>query len=147
MGKKDRPWQDVDYILGYFAKTPERARKAYYSYVEASIEQGRRKELTGGGLIRSLGGWAEASKYGLKGQGHIKSDERILGESDFVDDVLSQASEKFERNHELEWLGYDVHRIASRVVEICEIVLDDIILKSRQQDKLKPEAFSLLAGS
>jgi hypothetical protein len=48
MGKKDRPWQDTDYILGYFGKRPARARKAYYSYLEAGIEQGRRKELTGG---------------------------------------------------------------------------------------------------
>jgi hypothetical protein len=27
---------------------------SYYSYVDAGLEQGRRKELTGGGLIRSL---------------------------------------------------------------------------------------------
>ncbi len=36
----------------------------------------------------------------------IKSDERILGESDFVDDILSQTSEKFERHYELKLLGY-----------------------------------------
>jgi len=45
--------------------------------------------LTGGGLIRSLGGWAEVRKFALKGTDHIKSDERILGESDFVTDILS----------------------------------------------------------
>ena len=73
-------------------------------------------------MIRSLGGWAEASKYGLKGLVHVKSDERILGESDFVEDVLSQASEKFERNYELRRLGYDADRIASRVAEIFKIV-------------------------
>ena len=59
MGRKKRPWQDVDYVLSYFDDTPRRARKEYVSYVEASLDQGRRKELTGGGLIRSLGGWAE----------------------------------------------------------------------------------------
>ena len=30
-------------------------------------------------MIRSLGGWAEVKKHGLRGQDHIKSDERILG--------------------------------------------------------------------
>ena len=137
MGRKNRPWQDVDYTLGYFGKRPGGARKAYYSYVAAGIEQGRRKELTGGGLIRSLGGWAEASKYGLKGLGHVKSDERILGESDFVEDVLSQASEKFERNYELRRLGYDADRIASRVAAICEIEVNDIVLKGKQRKRVK----------
>jgi len=115
----------VDYVLSYFGKTPGRAKKAYYSYVESGLEQGRRNELTGGGLIRSLGGWAEVSKFGLKGQGHIKSDERILGESDFVGDILSLASEKFERNYELKRLGYDLDRIASRVAEIFNLEEND----------------------
>jgi hypothetical protein len=140
MGRKNRPWQDVDYVLSYFGKTPGRAKKAYYSYVEAGLEQGRRKELTGGGLIRSLGGWVEASKFGLKGEGHIKSDERILGESDFVDDILSQASEKFEHNYELKQLGYDLDRIASRVAEIYKIEVKDIFLKGKQQKRVKPRS-------
>jgi putative transposase len=93
--------------------------------------------LTGGGLIRSLGGWAEVTKHGLKGQDHIKSDERILGESDFVDEILSHASEKFERNYELKWLGYDLDRIAARVAESFEIEIGDIFLKGKQQKKVK----------
>ena len=110
------------------------------SYVEAGLEQGRRKELTGGGLIRSLGGWAEASMYGLKGQGHIKSDERILGESDFVDEILSHASENFERKYELKQLGYDLDRIALRVAEIFSLVANDIFLKGKQQKRVKPRS-------
>jgi len=140
MGRRIRPWQDVEYVLSYFGKTPGRAKKAYYSYVEAGIEQGRRKELTGGGLIRSLGGWAEVSKYGLKGEGHIKSDERILGESDFVDDILSLANENFERNYGLKRLGYDKDRIALRVAEIFEIEVKDIFLKGKQQKRVKPRS-------
>ena len=42
--------------------------------------------------MRSHGGWAEVRKHGLKGQSSIKSDERILRKSDFVADVLSQAT-------------------------------------------------------
>ncbi|OEU78140.1 MAG: hypothetical protein BA865_07295 [Desulfobacterales bacterium S5133MH4] len=52
----------------------------------------RRNELSWGGLMRSHGGWAEVRKHGLKGQSSIKSDERILRKSDFVADVLSQAT-------------------------------------------------------
>jgi hypothetical protein len=137
MGRKKRPWQDVDYVLSYFGDTPHRARKGYYSYVEAGLDQGRRNELTGGGLIRSLGGWTEPRKYGLKGQDHIKSDERILGESDFVADVISQANEKFERKYELKRLGYDLDQVAARVAEIYGIEVDDIFLKGKQQKRVK----------
>jgi hypothetical protein len=137
MGKKKRSWQDVDYVLSYFGGRHVRARKEYYSYVEAGLEQGRRNELTGGGLIRSLGGWKEVIKYGLKGQNHIKSDERILGESNFVNDILSQANEKFERKYELKRLGYDLNRVASRVAEIYDIELDEIFLKGKQQKRVR----------
>ncbi|MEA3417327.1 MAG: hypothetical protein U9R02_14505, partial [Thermodesulfobacteriota bacterium] len=41
--------------------------------------QGKRPELTGGGLVRSLGGWSMIKKLRLKGQDRIKGDERILG--------------------------------------------------------------------
>jgi putative transposase len=100
MGRKKRYWQDMDYVLNYFGATPRRARKDYCSYGEAGLDQGRRNELTGGGSIRSRGGWTAVRKYGLKGQEHIKSDERILGESDFAADILFQANEKFERKYE-----------------------------------------------
>ena len=137
MGKKKHPWQDADYVLSYFGDTSRRGRKDYYSYVEAGFDQGRIKELTGGGLIRSLGGWAEVRKHGLKGQEHIKSDERILGESDFVADVLSQANEKFERKYELKRLGYDLDQVAARVAEIYGIEVDDIFLKGKKQKRVK----------
>ena len=133
----------MDYVLSNFSDAPGRVKKTYYSYVEAGLEQGRRKELTGGGLIRSLGEWAEVRKYGLKGHDHIKSDERILGESDFVDDILSQANEKFERKYELKRLGYDLDRIESRVAEIYEIEVDDIILKGKQQKRVKARSLFL----
>jgi putative transposase len=57
MGKRMREWQDITYVLGYFEKRAGAARKAYRSYVEKGIALGKRPELTGGGLIRSLGGW------------------------------------------------------------------------------------------
>jgi len=137
METKKRPWQDVDYVLSYFGDTLQRARKEYFSYVEAGLDQGRRKELTGGGLIRSLGGWAEVRKHGLKGQEHIKSDERILGGSDFVASILSQANEKLDRKYELKLLGYDLDRVAARAAEIYGIAEDDIYLKGKQQKRVK----------
>jgi hypothetical protein len=64
--------------------------KCYLAYVEAGIAMGRRPELVGLGLIRSLGGWRELKKIRLKGMERVKSDERILGDSNFVLSVLAQ---------------------------------------------------------
>jgi hypothetical protein len=43
-------------------------KKGYESYVKKGIPLGRRPELAGGGLIRSLGGWDEVKKMRLSGQ-------------------------------------------------------------------------------
>ena len=51
------------------------------------------------GLIRSLGSWDEVKKIRLTGQARIKSDQRILGDSDFVRDVLSESEEQFSRKY------------------------------------------------
>lgn len=140
MGKKKRPWQDVEYVLGYFGRSVHRAKKAYLGYVEAGLEEGRRDELTGGGLIRSLGGWAEVKKLRLKGQAHMMSDERILGESEFVDSVLSQASERYERRYELKRQGYDLDRIAKRVAEIYGMEKGEVFSKGGQQRRVKAKS-------
>ena len=137
MGKKQRPWQDVDYVLGYFGKTTKRARKAYLNYVEAGIGQGRQEQLTGGGLVRSAGGWSEVKKLRRMGQDHVMSDERILGDSEFVDSVLSEAEEKYERHYELKRQGYDLDRIAERVAEIYGMETREIISRGKQPRKVQ----------
>ena len=58
---------------------------------------GRRPELVGGGLIRSLGGWSEV--LALRGRGEKKrSDQRILGDSEFVQDVISGLDDLVKKN-------------------------------------------------
>ena len=118
MGKEKRPWQDVDYALGYFGTTAKRDRKAHLKYVDVGIGQGRQDEMTGGGLVRIIGGWSEVKNLRCMGQNPVMSDERIFGDSDFVDSVLSQAKEKYERRYELKRQRYDLDRIAERVSEI-----------------------------
>ena len=141
MGKRKCEWQDTRYVLSYFGKRPADARRRYLSYVEAGVDQGRRPELVGGGLIRSLGGWVEARRSRQKGQDRIKGDQRILGETDFVLDVLSEADEKFDRYYELKSLGYDLKSVEQRVCEIYQIDPKEIYSKSRE--KIRAEARGL----
>jgi hypothetical protein len=59
---------------------------------------GWRKDLTGGGLIRSMGGW-QAVKSMRKAKIFEKSDERILGDGNFVEQVLSATNEQMDRKN------------------------------------------------
>ena len=78
-----------------FGETVPAARKAYRSYVERGMAQGRRPELVGGGLIRSAGGWSMVNAM-RRTPDHMKSDERILGGGDFTQSVLDEAKERLE---------------------------------------------------
>jgi len=137
MGTRERPWQDVEYVLGYFGTAAGEAKKAYLSFMEEGIAQGRREDLTGGGLVRSVGGWAEVKQLRKQGHEHAMSDERILGDSSFVEQVLLEADEAYERRYQLKRLGYDEERIAQRVAEIYGIEPSEVLAKGKQQRKVK----------
>jgi len=136
MGKK-RKWQNGEFVLGLFGKRAAEARRNYRAYVKKGIEMGRRPELVGGGLIRSLGGWDEIKKMRLTGQDRIKSDQRILGESDFVLGVLSESEEKFERKHRLRSQGYDFEKILERVSSLLDLEKEYITRRGRQKDRVE----------
>ena len=143
MGKAERQWQDTDYVLGYFGRSKTEARKEYEAFVKEGVSQGRRKELTGGGLIRSLGGWTEA-RDALKGGVHVMSDERILGDPDFVDSIISQSEEHYERRHSLRRQGYDLDRVAERVSQVLGMKPDEVFSKGRQDRKVKARSLLCL---
>jgi putative transposase len=137
MGKVKREWQDIEYVLSYFGKNRGSARKRYRSYVEEGISMGRRPELICGGLIRSMGGWGEVKKIRLTGQDRIKSDQRILGGSDFTLTVLSEAEESFTEKYALSSRGYDFEKVVERVSTLFELDKDYITGKGRQEDRVK----------
>jgi len=141
LGKKRRPWQDVAYVLAQFGGGVREARRRYRAYVKEGIGEGRRPELVGGGLIRSLGGWAKA-KVARKGEGRLKGDERILGDSEFVIKVLEQCEEGLERRYRLQAGGYDYGKLMRRAAELCGVSPGDISSRSKRPRVV--EARSLL---
>lgn len=90
MKKVHYNWLDRDYVLRFFGDRESEARRAYLAYLEEEIEMNREKELSGGGLIRSHGGWSKVQsmrKSGIK----APSDDRILGGDTFVREILQEA--------------------------------------------------------
>ena len=95
MNRYKNNWQDRKYVLQWFGKNEGDAKKSYRAFVKKGIGQGKRPDLTGGGLIRSMGGWSVVKamrKSGVK----EKADERILGSGEFVSHVIDQAEEKIK---------------------------------------------------
>ena len=78
MGRVKNDWQDRNYVLKWFGQKEREAKKAYRNYVQKGINEGRRPELVGGGLIRSLGGWSQVKALRRSAEREL-SDERILG--------------------------------------------------------------------
>ncbi|ASQ90332.1 hypothetical protein CHL67_04790 [Prosthecochloris sp. GSB1] len=93
MGKVRHDWMDSDYVLGIFGGRAGTARKAYLEFLHDEIGIDREKELSGGGLARSQGGWSKVLSMRKKGE-KAMSDERILGGDDFVREVLREAEER-----------------------------------------------------
>ncbi len=92
MQRCEYPWQDRHYVLKWFGRKEREAKKSYREFVKKGIALGKRPDLTGGGLIRSMGGWSIVKAMrssGLKEE----SDARILGSGEFVSDLIKQAEE------------------------------------------------------
>ena len=131
LGRVKRDWQQADYVLGFFGKTKSDSRRAYRHFVKKGVSQGRRHELTGGGLVRSVGGWT-AFRALRGGSARIKGDERILGDTDFVESVLKEADEHLERRCRLKAEGFDLDQVALRVAQVLDKPLETVWEKSRR---------------
>lgn len=136
LGRSRRPWQATEYVLTSFGKTVAKARKAYVTYVEAGVPQGRRDDLIGGGLIRTLGGWAAVADRRETGHALLKSDERILGESDFVEAILKQAKEHYTRQTAWTRSGVGFEQLVARVAEIFRVDPHDVVAQGRQRRRV-----------
>jgi putative transposase len=88
LGREPPPWQDRAYVLSWFGRTERAAIRAYREFLREGIPQGRRPELVGGGLVRSLGGWAEVRAIRQRAN-RVLADERILGSGPFVERMLA----------------------------------------------------------
>jgi hypothetical protein len=131
MGKTRHEWQDTGYVLRLFGKSMKVARQTYSDFVAKGISQGRRDDLVGGGLLRSVGGWYELKQ--LRDSGiRIKGDERILGSSDFVEDVLKQAKEELSEKYRLQASGIDIDTLISRVAAYYKIAPEDLKTASKE---------------
>jgi len=136
MGKVKNDWQNTAEVLRRFGDNTAAARKQYRHFVKKGIAEGRRPDLTGGGLVRSHGGWTGIKAMKKEGV-RAKGDERILGQTEFVLDTLRQRDEWLERKHQVRTQGYDVDTIAQRVADLLAISSEDFLSPGKQRQTVK----------
>ena len=76
--------------------------------------------MTGGGLVRSAGGWCEvkdAYRTGIR----LTGDERILGSSEFVETTLKQAGEAYNRKMRLQSVGMNFSALISAACRYLKV--------------------------
>ena len=96
IGRLKNEWQERRYVLGLFSGGRKKAVQGYRKFIEEGKDQGKREELTGGGLVRSLGGWSQVLSLREKGE-KTEFDSRILGGGDFVNEILRAADGRIRR--------------------------------------------------
>lgn len=136
MGKMENGWQSVNEVLALFGKSRSAARRQYRRFVTNGIELGRQPELIGGGLIRSAGGWSRVRSLRKAGI-FQKSDERILGDGNFIDSVLSHAREVLDKRYLLSAKGVKLGDIVSVVADLYAMEPQAFIGPSKERRIVK----------
>jgi putative transposase len=136
LGKTRNTWQDRNYVLRWFGSKMSESVKAYEQFVRKGIERGRRPDLVGGGLVRSLGGWSAVKA--LRSQGLAeKGDERILGSGQFVERMLAEADSKLRHQIRARDLDKQVETLIHQVCARKQVARDALRFGSRRDQVSK----------
>lgn len=136
LGAEVHPWQETREVLQRFDLEQKAACQKYEAFVREGMAAGKRPDLTGGGLVRSAGGWKNVSSARRSGV-LLLSDERILGDSDFVQMVLSASQEQLERATVYRREGVDLEQVAQRVSDLLRLNVGEIWRPSKKPELVK----------
>ncbi|MBN1823863.1 MAG: transposase [Endomicrobiales bacterium] len=146
MGENKADWQSTDEILGYFSQIKSKAIREYEEFVAEARGVPKREDLTGGGLIRSVGGWKEVMNLRRSKEKWI-ADERILGDGDFVEEALRQAEEKIEKREKLKKEGWDINRLVKKVCKMTGVNEKEIKRYSKRSKLSRARSLVAYFGS
>lgn len=136
LGKGGAEWQVRVEILKLFGEKLSTARQNYAEFVADGIARGKRPDLIGGGLIRSAGGWQNLKDQIGKGLWQ-KSDERILGDGDFVESVLAGANEALETKIPRTETGLTFDSLVERLATTFNLSPSEILSTSKQPTRVR----------
>lgn len=133
MGKKKHEWMDTSYVLAQFGSRKNTARTAYRSFVTEGMKQGRIPELTGGGLIRSKGGWSKVESARRHGK-REEYDERILGSGEFVTSVFKDIEDRARMQFKIRRSGLTIENIITQECNAKGVSIEELKGGSRRRN-------------
>ncbi len=143
-GKVKRDWQNTRYVLSYFGKG-KKGRRNYLNFVEEGVGLGRRPEMVGGGLVRSLGGWSEVLALRVR-KGRQPSDQRILGDGEFVEAMWKDMDERRKENFRVSGQRMSLAELVERISGEHGVSVNELRAGSRRRDVRRArEEFSHVA--
>ncbi|MFV2059010.1 MAG: transposase, partial [Thiohalomonadales bacterium] len=131
MGNHIQVWQNREEVLELFGIKVKSAQVNYRKFIREGISEMRKMNYSGGGLVRSYGGW-ETVKYLRKDHQVRIGDERILGDSGFVEGVLKNDVLDISLKSQLQQKGWNLEYLVKKVCEYNKIKPCDLAQKGRQ---------------
>jgi putative transposase len=132
LGRAGRPGQDRAYVLSWFGRTERVAIRGYRAFMREGIPHGRRPELVGGGLVRSLGGWAAVRAIRQRGARSL-ADERILGTGRFVERMLAAGDARQQTQRAQGQRLREAQAVIRRQCRQAQIGLEELRMGSRRR--------------
>lgn len=128
LGRYKQEWHSVNEALQFYAGSTRQAKIAYLDFLRDINPI--KSNLSGGGLVRSHGGWQGLEQLRREHTVCI-GDERILGSSEFVESVLAQDNLSTELRAKLVREDWDIEKLAHWVCESMGTEKEQLFLKAR----------------
>jgi putative transposase len=122
---------DTATVWAQFGDTKRKAIEGYRQFMLEGSDQGHDPQFSGGGLVRSLGGWSNVLSMRRIDQ-QEKADERILGSGDFVNHVMQEAEKKFLRQIKFNSSGLTLTKIIEQECKRLSVGRNELESGSRR---------------
>lgn len=144
VGMHRRPWHSINEMLRYFHSRRKVALQRYQEFISSSDDTGQ--HFSGGGLVRSHGGWENLSRLRKE---HVQciGDERILGSSDFVTRSLTHDALAVSQRTRFAMQGLDLPMLIKSVCCYCGVDESRICGKSREGELSRAKALICYFGN
>lgn len=141
MGKTKRKWQSINSVVMWFNKNKTKALLEYKEFIKQGMHQGYCDDYMGGGMKRSYGGWDNVKAI-IQSQGNCRGDDRILGDGEFVEEILKEYGKEKERiKYKIK--NWNIEKIAKEVLKI--LALDKKELRKKRSNNKISKAKEIIA--
>jgi len=120
LGKKRNRWQSVKEVLVQFGSRRSEARRRYQQFIKEGLKQPLEPGLGGIRLIRNLEAvWSDEDLREPKRR--RLGEEVVVGEENFIEDVMKIAQEIEDRRTKLKRRGWTAGRVVARAEAACGV--------------------------